>query len=71
MADCQRAKQMLIAWELSDQTADIIKAEGVTAVLLRGDVLMLETEKIVEKLYPHGFSGFSLTLLDPPKVLLY
>ena len=69
VAYCQHAKRMLIAKELSDETSDIIKAKGVTAILLRGDVLTLETEKIVETLTPHGFSGFNLTLLDPPEVL--
>ena len=58
MANCQHANGMQIAGELSDETADIIKANGVTAVLLREDVLMLETEK--GKLSPHDFFRFQL-----------
>ena len=68
---CQLAKQSLVSCADISSPNDDFKQVSVgktTALLLQKDILGVETDQLLSVLRSHGFCGFHLTIIDPPKV---
>lgn len=52
----------------SPQNSALLKAGNTVALVLRHDVLQLEDKVLLSSASLHSCNGFSLTIVDPPKV---
>ena len=73
VAFCQLAKQSLAQSCDSSNSTDsselkIVTVGKATALLLSKDVCEIETEQLLSSMRSHGFCGFNLAIIDPPKV---
>ena len=69
---CQLAKQSLATHSGNNPTNSSelknVLVGKTTALLLNKDVLGVETDYLLSLVRSHGFCGFNLTIIDPPKV---
>ena len=69
---CQLAKQSSASSDNGSSTIDsdlkAITVGRVIGLLLNKDVLEIETDLLLSSMRSHGFCGFNLAIIDPPKV---